>query len=79
MTYLELLNRADKLLDANKISIGEWERMTAALRRPIIPVVKCGDCVYRDKGEYEYCPMLERNTFEVFYCAYGERKTADET
>lgn len=37
MTYLELIERAERLLDKNKITLGEWDRMIEPLRRPILP------------------------------------------
>ena len=44
MTYLELLERADYLLEKGEITIGEWEDMIAPLRKDIAPH---GDLIYR--------------------------------
>lgn len=41
MTYLELYNKAERLLDDNKITLGEYEKMIEPLEREIgewIPV-----------------------------------------
>ena len=37
MTYIELYNRAEVLLERNKITLGEYEEMIKPLYREIIP------------------------------------------
>lgn len=50
---------------------------------PLTEIVTCKDCKNWLKGvntqmsdykEYNFCPMVDFNTSEDFYCAAGERK-----
>lgn len=50
---------------------------------PLVEIVTCKDCEHWDKEwtpnvpdnkEYHYCPMVDCNTAEDFYCADVERR-----
>lgn len=79
---------ADKLIaqmeeDAEHMDDVICQMMTYAAindvkKQPVIDIVQCRECEYRDKGDYGYCPLLKKNTYADFFCAYGERSTDDE-
>lgn len=59
MTYLELYHKAGRLLDSNKITLGEYEKMIEPLEREInewipvserLPEVDMNVLVYDDSG-----------------------------
>lgn len=83
MTYLELIKQAQRLLDANKITLEEWSRMIEPLRRPILPdflteiVVHCRDCKYWS-GEGYFC-LHDMQGHADDYCSWGEWRTDYET
>lgn len=50
---------------------------------PLVEIVTCKDCKHwnkeltprvPDNKEYHFCPMMDCNTSEDFYCADGERR-----
>lgn len=48
-----------------------------------VPVVRCKDCMYWDKGEndaesWEWCKFFKCNIGPYAFCFYGERKDNDQ-
>lgn len=53
-----------------------------AIDERIVPLVRCGECKHwqtewvSEEGidNYHYCPMVDRSTFDDWFCADGERE-----
>ena len=61
MTYLDLIRDADRKLDIEKITFGEYEEMIKPLKWEIQPeIIRCKDCKYwRIDSEGErYCDRI---------------------
>ena len=83
---------ADVLEDkAKQYSLGYYEEDEWAVpfkeitSAPSIDIVRCKECKHwqmdwtpeEGVGNYHYCPMVDRSTFDDWYCADGERKESE--
>jgi hypothetical protein len=95
MTYLELYEKAQKMLDRNEITLGEYEKMIKPLEAEVntgqvkaLPsaqpeVIRCRDCRYTRDGQENYgdymCIKLYMFRNKDDFCSRGERREDGET
>lgn len=60
MTYLDLIRDADRQLDTGKITLGEYEKIIAPLKREIQQERKPGHWLINSDGYYPYCSECQK-------------------
>lgn len=78
MTYLDLIRDADRKLDTGKITLGEYEKIIAPLKREIQPeIIRCKDCDWWTKQEGSVqgrCELMQMYPAGGWYCGNARRR-----